>query len=137
MRRLARREVRVAVVVAFVLACGLAFASSGHANGEDLPNGVPYASDTDPVRIVAVSVSSQSIKRGDHVGAVVITTSNAAAVTAQTGTFRVLLHKQAPGVFEGKQDVPWWAPAGSRLVTFTAIRTDGATAEFILSVDVR
>ena len=121
-------------------ACGFAAASarssSGAPIGSDLPPGVPYASNTDPVRIVSVLVSAQSVRRGDRVGALVVATSNAAAVTAQTGTFRVQLSRRAPGIFQGAQDIPWWAPAGVHPVTFTAIRTDGMTAQYTLSIAV-
>ena len=127
-------------VVVFLTAC-VFVASTASAltaqEGSDLPRGVPYASNTDPVRFVSVLVSSQAVRRGEPVRALVVTSSNAAAVTAQTGTFRVLLSKSAPGIFQGAQDIPWWAPPGSHTVTFTAIRTDGVTAEYAILIDVR
>ena len=147
--------------VALVLACGFAIASSAGARSavayathaaatndavsaarraqaaSGLPRGVPYASNTDAVSILSVTLSSQYVTRGETVSAVVVTTSNAAALTARTGTIRVWLDRPAFGIFTGKRKVPWWAPSGSHLVTFTAVRTDGATAEYTLSVRVR
>jgi hypothetical protein len=105
----------------------------------DLPPGVIEASDTDPVSITSVALSSRTVHSGDVVIAHVVTTSNAAACTAQIGTFRVLIPKAEPGIFETAivvPNVPFFLRTHHRVV-FTAIRTDGATASRALTIDVR
>lgn len=119
-----------------LLASG-SFAIAGAANlGPPLPPGVPYASDSDPARFIAV-VFDQTPHRGENVGVHVTTSSNVAAVTAQVGSIRVLLQKTGPGLFAGDARVPWWAHTGVYAVTFAAIRTDGVSTRYTLPVDVR
>src|SRR5450755_1411471 len=69
------------------------------AAGDTLPPGVPYASDTDPVRIVSYILSSTVIHPGDAITGDVVTSSNAASVTARVGSFSVAVPKVAPGKF--------------------------------------
>lgn len=102
-----------------------------------LPDGVPYAGPTDPVRIVSAVVSSQTPHAGDTVSATVVTTSNASAVTAQVGTVRMPLTKVAPGTFQEDVTIPAWAPSGSYTVTIVATRADGVATSSTLPVDVR
>jgi len=113
-------------------------ADDGAAGHNGLPAGVPYASDTDPVRITAVNFSPSEPKRGDTVTAEVTCSSNAAAVTVAVGTIRVLVPKKAPGIFRTQLHVPAFAFYSShQTVIITAIRTDGATAQRTISVDIR
>jgi len=127
-----------------ILACGLlatgslaALADDGSAGRDGLPAGVPYASDKDPVRITAVNFSPSEPKRGDLVTAQVTCSSNAAAVTVAVGTIRVIVPKKAPGIFRTQLRVPTFAfyPAHQTIIV-TAIRTDGATVQRSVSVDI-
>jgi hypothetical protein len=104
-----------------------------------LPPGVIEASDQDPVRITSVSLSAQTLHSGDVVTAHVVTTSNAAAVTAQVGTFRVLIPKTKPGIFESAMVVPSvpFIFRTTHQIVFTAIRTDGASVSRSLSIKLR
>jgi len=98
---------------------------------------VPYASDKDPVRITAINFSPSEPKRGDIVTAQVTCSSNAAAVTVAVGTIRVSVPKKAPGIFRAQLHVPTFAlyPAHQTVIV-TAIRTDGATVQRTVSVDI-
>jgi hypothetical protein len=91
-----------------------------------LPLGVPYASETDPVRIVSFAISSTIIHPGDNVSGDVVTTSNAASVTAEVGSIRVEVPKVAPGKFHLLLQLPSMPlPPGDAKVIITAIRADG------------
>lgn len=121
-----------ALIVALVLNASGVRADNG------LPAGVPYASNSDPVRITAIKFSPVQPRPGDTVEAMIMCTSNAAAVTAQVGKLRMNVPKRAPGIFRTNWQVPGWAvSAGHHTVVITAIRTDGATATRTVSVDIR
>ena len=126
--------VRMLCATLFVLVC-VAYA---HARADELPPGVPYAAPADPIQITSVSYAPSEIRLGEVVVAQVICSSNAAAVTAQVGTFRVLFVKTAPGTFQTRIRVP------SRrffrrhqTVVVTAIAADGATTQRTISIDIR
>jgi hypothetical protein len=103
---------------------------------EPVPSDVPFAADTDPVKIVSVSLSSTEFHPGDFVSGRVITTSNAAAVTAQVGTIRVGVPRVAIGKFRLSLQLPNIPlPTGPQKLIFTAVRRDGKQAT--RSVDVR
>jgi hypothetical protein len=104
-----------------------------------LPPGVIEASDRDPVRITSVALSARTLHAGDVVVAHVVTTSNVAAVTAQVATFRVLIPKIHPGIFETAMVVPSvpFIFRTTHQVVFTAIRTDGASVSRSLSIKLR
>lgn len=107
------------------------------ARADNLPPGVTYASDTDPVRIVAVSFDPEHPSRGDTVQAQITCTSNAAAVTARVGTIVVNVPKKAPGIFAATlrlPPLPFYA--SHQDVVITAIRTDGAKTQRTISVDL-
>jgi hypothetical protein len=92
----------------------------------DLPSGVPYASNTDPVQIVSYVLSSTIFHPGDKVTGDVVTSSNAASVTAQVGTITVAVPKVAPGKFHLLMQLPSMPlPPGDAKLVITAIRTDG------------
>jgi len=100
------------------------------AQASALPPGVVYASDTDPVRILSVRISSDTLQAGDIASARVITTSNAAAMTARIGTYQVNVPRVAPGMFVLSMTVPHiYIPGHRAVIVVTAIRTDGATAQ--------
>ncbi len=106
------------------------------ATPQPIPSGVPIASDTDPVRIVSVSLSSTEFHPGDLVSGRVVTTSNAAAVTAQVGTIRVGVPRVAIGHFILSLQLPYSPlPAGPQKLIISAVRKDGARATRV--VDVR
>jgi hypothetical protein len=91
-----------------------------------LPAGVPYASDKDPVQIISYVLSSTIIHPGDKVTGDVVTSSNAASVTAQVGAFSVAVPKVAPGKFHLLMQLPSMPlPPGAEKLIITAIRTDG------------
>lgn len=102
-----------------------------------LPPGVPYASDSDPVRIASVRLSSAEVHGGDLASAKVITTSNAAALTARIGTYQVNVPRTAPGTFAISIRVPRLPVVGQTVnIIITAIRTDGMTAQTTVPVKV-
>ena len=106
------------------------------ATPEPVPSGVPVAADSDPVRIVSVSLSSTDFHPGDLVSGRVITTSNAAAVTAEVGTIRVGVPRVAIGKFRISMQLPNIPlPVGPQKLIITAVRRDGARAT--RAVDVR
>jgi hypothetical protein len=101
-----------------------------------LPPGVVYASDTDPVRILSVSLSPDTLQAGDIASARVITTSNAAALTARIGTFQVNVPRVAPGMFALSMTIPHiYVPGHRAVIIVTAIRTDGATTQRSVPLD--
>ena len=92
----------------------------------------------DPIVIQWVALSENDMHAGDSVTGTVITSVNVAAVTAQAGTYRLSVPKIGPGTFRKTMQVPrlWdWDWRGS--VTITAIRTDGATVETNIPIEVR
>jgi len=102
-----------------------------------LPPGVVYASDTDPVRILSVILSSDTLQGGDVAFARVLTTSNVAALTARIGTYQVNVPKVAPGMFALSITVPRvYLPGHHAVIVVTAIRTDGATTQRLVPIDV-
>lgn len=126
------------VALAPAVAAALVLSASGVRAADDLPAGVPYASNTDPVRITAIKFFPSQPRPGDMVDAQITCTSNAAAVTAQVGHVRVNVPKKAPGIFRTRLHVPELPfTTGHQTVIITAIRTDGATAKRTVSVDVR
>ncbi len=121
------------------LAASLLLALVAPAYTTELPPGVIEASDKDPVRIASLFLSSRTLHAGDVVVAQVVTTSNAAAVTARVGTYRVGIPKIQPGIFQTAlviPNVPHVMRAKHEIV-FTAIRTDGATTSRSLTIDLR
>ena len=115
-----------------LLTCTIALADDA------LPPGVPYAAPSDPVRIAAVELPSDTVHGGDTVTATVLTTSNAAAVTAAIGTYVLNLPKTAPGTFELSVAVPRLPlPAYHAKIVVTAIRADGATDQKSVKVLIR
>jgi hypothetical protein len=108
------------------------------ARADELPPGVTYASDADPVRITAVSFDPAHPGAGDLVSAQIVCTSNAAAVTAKVGTLVVNVPKRAPGIFRTTLRVPSLPLYSThQTVIITAIRTDGATDRRAITVDLR
>ncbi len=102
----------------------------------DLPPGVPYATPTDPVQIQSVTFSPDHVHAGDVASARILTTSNAAALTARIGTYQVNVPKVAPGTFALSITVPSLLPTHQFEIVVTAIRADGATAQRVVPVDV-
>lgn len=103
----------------------------------ELPPGVAYASDKDPVQIVSVEIEPSPVHLGGTVNGRVMTSSNAASVTAQFGAFRVNVPKIAPGTFALQARVPrvpWWHRQID--VVIIAVRTDGATISAVIPVDL-
>ena len=124
----------IAMIVARVLAA-LLFVTE--ATPQPIPSGVPIASDTEPVRIVSVSLSSTEFHPGDLVSGRIVTSSNAAAVTAQVGTIRVGVPRVAIGHFRLTMQLPNVPlPAGRQQLVITAIRKDGSRAERTVEVQV-
>ena len=71
-------------------------------------------------------LSSKNFHPGDKVTGDVVTSSNAASVTAQVGTFTVAVPKIAPGKFHLLLQLPSMPlPPGDAKLIITAIRTDG------------
>ncbi|HEY5095360.1 MAG TPA: hypothetical protein VII69_09615 [Candidatus Eremiobacteraceae bacterium] len=102
-----------------------------------LPKGVPYASDTDPVRIVSVLLSSNIVHPGDKVTGDVVTSSNAASVTARVSAFSVAVPKIAPGKFHLEMKLPSLPlPPGDTKLTITAVRTDGKSTTREIAITV-
>jgi hypothetical protein len=133
---LMRASSRALVPAALAVAGAILLAAAVRAS-DALPPGVQYASDQDPVRITGVTFSPAQPRRGDKVEAQVVCTSNAAAVTAQVGTVRVNVPKQAPGIFRTSlqiPELPFYSP--HQTVVITAIRTDGATTKRTIAVDL-
>jgi len=108
------------------------------ANGlDDLPPGVPYASDTDPVRIVSYVLSSTMIHPGDDITGDVVTSSNVASVTASVGSFSVAVPKVAQGRFHLQMKMPSVPlPPGPTKLIITAIRTDGKSTSRDVAITV-
>jgi hypothetical protein len=103
---------------------------------ESLPRPA-YARPNDPMIIEYVDLSENVMRAGDVVTGTVITTVNVAAVTAQAGTYRISLPKVSPGTFRTTVAVPHlWAWDWRGDVTVTAIRTDGATIERTVPIEV-
>lgn len=102
-----------------------------------LPPGVDYASERDPVRILSINLSSDTVQAGDVASARVITTSNAAALTARIGSYQVNVPRVAPGTFALSMNVPHIYVPGHRVViVVTAIRSDGASTQRSVPLDV-
>lgn len=109
----------------------------GRSAHPDLPPGVPYATPTDPVQIQSVTFSPTHVHAGDIASARILTTSNAAALTARIGTYQVNVPKVAPGTFALTITVPnLLLPQHQFQIVVTAIRADGATAQRVFPVDV-
>lgn len=102
----------------------------------DLPPGVPYATPTDPVQIQSITFSPDHVHAGDVASARILTTSNAAALTARIGTYQVNVPKVAPGTFSLSITVPTLLPSHQFEIVVTAIRADGATAQRVIPIDV-
>ena len=108
------------------------------ANGlDDLPPGVPYASDTDPVRIVSYVLSSTMIHPGDDITGDVVTSSNVASVISSLGSFSVAVPKVAQGRFHLQMKMPSVPlPPGPTKLIITAIRTDGKSTSRDVAITV-
>jgi len=105
--------------------------------GDRLPAGVPYAASSDPVKIQSVTLSSAVVHGGDDASGRVITTSNAAALTARIGTYQVGVPRLAPGIFQISIRVPRLPTLGSTVdIVLTAIRADGQTDQRTVPVRV-
>lgn len=118
---------------------GATIAAATQALGKhpELPPGVPYAAPLDPVRIASIKLSAYNVRSGDTVSARVITTSNAAALTARIGDYQVNVPKVAPGTFALRIQVPRVAVPGHRVdIMVTAIRSDGASTQRAVTVFV-
>ncbi len=103
-----------------------------------LPTGVPYAAPDDPVRIAAVELPSDTLRGGQMATATVITTSNAAAVTAKIGGYLLDVPKTAPGTFVAAVRIPRLPlPSYRARIVVTAIRADGATDQTTVSVKIK
>jgi hypothetical protein len=110
--------------------------SAAHGNGS-LPKGVPYASDTDPIRIISCILSSTTVHPGDKITGDVVTSSNAASVTARVGAFAVEVPKVAPGKFHLLLQLPSMPlPPGDTKLIVTAVRTDGKSTRREVAVTV-
>jgi hypothetical protein len=102
-----------------------------------LPPGVPYASDTDPVRIVSYTLSSTIVHPGDKVTGDIVTSSNAASVTARVSAFSVAVPKVAPGKFHLQMQLPSMPlPPGDAKLVITAIRSDGKSTTREITITV-
>jgi hypothetical protein len=126
---------RVGIFLGITALAASAASSLALAGGPPIPR---YARPNDPMSIERVQLSERDMRAGDSVTGTVITTVNVAAVTAQAGTYRISLPKIAPGTFRTTVQVPrlWsWDWRGN--VVITAIRTDGATIEASVPVEVR
>ena len=78
------------------------------------------------MQIVSYVLSSSIFHPGDKVTGDVVTSSNAASVTAQVGTITVAVPKVAPGKFHLLMQLPSMPlPPGNAKLIITAIRTDG------------
>jgi hypothetical protein len=105
--------------------------------GGPLPYGVPYASEKDPVTIVSFAISSKIFHPGDNVSGDVVTSSNAASVTARVGSFAVTVPKVAPGKFHFEMQLPSMPlPAGDQTLIITAMRTDGKSTTREIAITV-
>ena len=124
-----------------LIACAFAIpllASTAALGDAALPPGVPYAAPSDPVRIAAVELPSGTVRGGDTISATVLTSSNAAAVTATVGTYVLNLPKTAPGTFELSVAVPRLPlPTYHAKIVVTAIRADGATDQTSVKVLIK
>jgi hypothetical protein len=124
-----------------LVACGFAvaiLACTATLADVALPPGVPYAAPLDPVHIAAVELPLETVHGGDTVTATVLTTSNAAAVTAAVGKYVLDLPKTAPGTFELSVTVPRLPlPTYRAKIVVTAIRTDGAKDQTTVSVKIK
>ena len=108
------------------------------AQATSLPAGVPYASPKDPVHIASIELPSDTIHGGDVATATVLTTSNAAAVTARLGNLLFDVPKTAPGTFVLAVRVPKLPfPSYRAHVVITAIRADGASAQTTVSIKIK
>lgn len=126
------------MLFARTLVVAMLVASPVLVRADELPPGVVYASDTDPVRITSVTFDPSHPAAGDAVSAQIVCTSNAAAVTAKVGTIVVNVPKRAPGIFSTTLRVPVLPIySAHQTVIITAIRTDGAKAQRTISVDLR
>ena len=102
-----------------------------------LPPGVPYAGNSDPVRIVSIQLSSTVARPGDNISGRVVTSSNAASVTAQIGSIVMPVPKVAPGIFALTIKVPQTLFGLHAVdVIVTAIRSDGATDQQTIPVSL-
>ena len=112
-------------------------ASGVRSEARALPYGVPYASDTDPVRIISCILSSTTVHPGDKITGDVVTSSNAASVTARVGAFSVEVPKVAPGKFHLLLQLPSMPlPPGDTKLIVTAVRTDGKSTRREVAVTV-
>jgi|SRR6516162_1581899 len=124
-------------LIAYGFAIGMLTYMSALAD-EALPPGVPYAAPLDPVRIAAVELPSETVRGGDTVTATVLTSSNAAAVTAAVGRYVLNLPKTAPGTFELSVAVPRLPlPTYRAKIVVTAIRADGAKDQTSVKVLIK
>lgn len=96
-----------------------------------------YAGPDAPVKIESVKLSSQQVHGGDSVSGTVITTSNAASVTARVGTIQMAVPKVAPGTFSMEVHVPRLPLLNRQMdIVFTAIRADGASVQLSVPIQV-
>ncbi|HKW45540.1 MAG TPA: hypothetical protein VJN22_07770, partial [Candidatus Eremiobacteraceae bacterium] len=86
---------------------------------------------------VSFAISSKVFHPGDDVTGDIVTTSNAASVTARVGAFAVAVPKVAPGKFHLQMHLPSVPlPPGDAKLIITAIRTDGKSATREIAVTV-
>jgi hypothetical protein len=91
----------------------------------------------DPIHIESVAVSDNPMRTGESVTGTVLATCNVAAVTAQVGSYRIGVPKVGAGIFKTSVRVPFLLVPGKFTVVVTAIRTDGATVQTQLPIEVR
>ena len=90
----------------------------------------------DPIEIESVQLSENPIRAGSQVSGTVLATCNVAAVTAQVGSYRIGVPKTSPGVFRTTVNVPTFVWPGKFELVVTAIRTDGATVQKSLPIEL-
>jgi len=89
------------------------------------------------VRIESIDLSETRVYPGDAVTGRIVTTSNAASVTAQAGTIVLPVPKIAPGIFALTLQVPRLAVGVRQMdIVVKAVRTDGAFDQRTVSVMV-
>lgn len=77
------------------------------------------------------------MRSGEIVSGTVLATCNVAAVTAQVGTYRIGIPKVGVGVFKTSVHVPFLLLPRKMTVIVTAIRTDGATVQTRMPIELR
>jgi hypothetical protein len=111
--------------------------SGGRTSATATSSKTKCAKPRDPIAIRSVQISEDPIRAGTIVSGTVLATCNVAAVTAQIGTYRIGVPKTSPGVFQTTVDVPHFLWPGHFTLVVTAIRTDGATVQTSVPIELR